>query len=116
MRFLQIEWHNHERARNAWDIERAEMKAKIAKQEGDCRSAKRLNEQLDKQVRMLEKVIRDERAKIRALQRGDASPQEEKKEDETKAGLKPESKAGMNGIIRERHLVCLHAMAGHLKC
>lgn len=63
MRFLQIEWHNHERARNAWDIERAEMKAKIAKQEGEYRQAKRLNEQLDRQVRMLEMVLKNERAK-----------------------------------------------------
>ncbi|KAK4501213.1 hypothetical protein PRZ48_007020 [Zasmidium cellare] len=61
MRFLQIEWHNHERARNAWDIERAEMKAKIAKQEGECRHAKRINEQLERQVRMLENALRQAR-------------------------------------------------------
>lgn len=66
MRFLQIEWHNHERARNAWDIERAEMKAKIAKQEGECRHAKRINEQLDRQVRMLEMALKNERAKNKA--------------------------------------------------
>ena len=59
MRFLQLEWHNHERARNAWDIERAEMKAKIAKQEGEVRSAKRLNEQLEKHVKMLENALRN---------------------------------------------------------
>ncbi|GAB7347958.1 hypothetical protein MBLNU459_g5463t3 [Dothideomycetes sp. NU459] len=65
MRFLQIEWHNHERARNAWDIERAEMKAKIAKQEGECRHAKRINEQLERQIRMLEMALKNERAKKR---------------------------------------------------
>ena len=63
MRFLQMEWQAHERARNAWDIERAEMKAKIAKQEGDGRKAKKLNEQLDKQIRMLEKALKSERAR-----------------------------------------------------
>lgn len=66
MRFLQLEWHNHERARNAWDIERAEMKAKIAKQEGESRQAKRLNEQLDRQVKMLEVALKNERAKNKA--------------------------------------------------
>ena len=66
MRFLQLEWHNHERARNAWDIERAEMKAKIAKQEGECRHARRINEQLDKQTRMLELALKREREKNRA--------------------------------------------------
>ena len=44
MRFLQLEWHNHERARNTWDIERAEMRAKIAKLEGENRHSKRINE------------------------------------------------------------------------
>ena len=63
MRFLQIEWHNHERARNAWDIERAEMKAKIAKQEGELRHSKRLNEQLERQTRMLELALKNERNK-----------------------------------------------------
>jgi len=63
MRFLQIEWHNHERARNAWDIERAEMKAKIAKHEGESRHAKRINEQLERQVRMLESALKQERKK-----------------------------------------------------
>lgn len=63
MRFLQLEWHNHERARNSWDIERAEMKAKIAKQEGELRQAKRLNEQLDRQIRMLELALKNERMK-----------------------------------------------------
>ena len=77
MRFLQIEWHSHERARNAWDIERAEMKAKIAKQEGDCRSAKKLNELLDKQVRMLEKALKHERSKNKAVTNGDPLPSEE---------------------------------------
>lgn len=58
MRFLQIEWHNHERARNAWTIERAEMKAKIAKLEGENRQGKRINEQLVKQIMMLQKVLK----------------------------------------------------------
>ncbi|OAL51052.1 striatin Pro11 [Pyrenochaeta sp. DS3sAY3a] len=63
MRFLQLEWHNHERARNAWDIERAEMKAKIAKQEGEVRSAKKLNDQLNRHIRMLEQALMNERKK-----------------------------------------------------
>jgi LPS O-antigen subunit length determinant protein (WzzB/FepE family) len=88
MRFLQIEWHNHERARNAWDIERAEMKAKIAKQEGEGRQAKRLNEQLDRQVRMLEMALRNERAKSKGgkveEKKGAESEKEKKKNGEDK--------------------------------
>lgn len=77
MRFLQIEWHNHERARNAWDIERAEMKAKIAKQEGENRSSKRLNEILDRQIKMLEKVLKSERAKNKTGAADEAVPNED---------------------------------------
>lgn len=94
MRFLQIEWHNHERARNAWDIERAEMKAKIAKQEGDCRSAKKMNESLDRQIRMLEKALKAERAKNKAIAAGQEPPTEDevKKEWNGRIGMKSHSK------------------------
>ncbi|KAI9652408.1 MAG: hypothetical protein M1831_006817 [Alyxoria varia] len=82
MRFLQIEWHNHERQRNSWDIERAEMKAKIAKQEGECRSSRKLNDLLDKQVQMLEKALRYERAKNKAITAGEEPPTKEEVEKE----------------------------------
>ncbi|KAF2128493.1 striatin Pro11 [Dothidotthia symphoricarpi CBS 119687] len=89
MRFLQLEWHNHERARNAWDIERAEMKAKIAKQEGEVRSAKKLNDQLNKHIRMLEQALINERAKHKAG--GEAKPAGDDKKDPKgkKSGLNP---------------------------
>jgi hypothetical protein len=96
MRFLQIEWHNHERARNAWDIERAEMKAKIAKQEGEGRQAKRLNEQLDRQVRMLEMALRNERAKSKGgkvEEKKGADPGKEKKKNGDEKGTKAQKRA-----------------------
>lgn len=91
MRFLQIEWQNHERSRNSWDIERAEMKARIAKQEGDCRSAKKLNELLEKQVKMLEKALAAERAKNRSASPGQPRPTEEEVKSgwDGRIGLKP---------------------------
>ena len=84
MRFLQLEWHNHERARNAWDIERAEMKAKIAKQEGEVRSAKRLNDQLNKHIRMLEHALTNERNKNK--NGGEAQASDDKKDGKGKKG------------------------------
>ena len=76
IRFVQTEWHHHERDRNAWQIERAEMKARIAKLEGDGRTNKRLRESLDKHVRILEHALKAERAKSKA-----GSQTEEKTED-----------------------------------
>ncbi|KAF2012560.1 WD40 repeat-like protein [Aaosphaeria arxii CBS 175.79] len=97
MRFLQLEWHNHERARNAWDIERAEMKAKIAKQEGEVRSAKKLNDQLNKHIRMLEQALLNERNKNKApASGGDAqSPGEDKKDSKGKAVSRADVKSAM---------------------
>jgi uncharacterized protein YlxW (UPF0749 family) len=98
MRFLQLEWHNHERARNAWDIERAEMKAKIAKQEGEVRSAKKLNDQLNRHIRMLEQALVNERAKAKAAASGETPlATEETKASKGKTAIGPEiTKNGMN--------------------
>ena len=71
MRFLQTEWHRHERDRNAWEIERAEMKSRIGKLEGDGRTAKRLQETLGKHVKMLETALRREREKTKKMQAGE---------------------------------------------
>ncbi|KAL3476481.1 WD40-repeat-containing domain protein [Aspergillus californicus] len=72
MRFLQTEWHRHERDRNAWEIERAEMKSRIGKLEGDVRTSKRLHESLGKHVRLLEAALKKEREKVRKLTNNEA--------------------------------------------
>lgn len=79
MRFLQTEWHRHERDRNAWQIERAEMKSRIGKLEGDGRTSKRLHESLGKHVKLLEAALKKEREKLKALQSGQVT--EEKKDE-----------------------------------
>lgn len=96
MRFLQLEWHSHERARNAWDIERAEMKAKIAKQEGEVRSAKKLNDQLDKHIRMLETALMRERQKGKSpSSSGDTDAKGEEKDAKARQRAQAHSKNGM---------------------
>lgn len=71
MRFLQSEWLRHERDRNAWEIEHAEMKSRISKLEGDRRTAQRLQNSLQKHVKMLENVLKTEREKAEKLQNGE---------------------------------------------
>lgn len=63
MRFLQTEWHRHERDRNAWEIERQEMKARIAALEGAGRRADAHQKSLGKYVKMLENALQSERRK-----------------------------------------------------
>ena len=65
MRFLQTEWHRHERDRNAWEIERAEMKSRIS---------------LSKHIKMLELALRKEREKIKGLSNGEEVDMKDAKE------------------------------------
>lgn len=92
MRFLQTEWHRHERERNAWQIERAEMKSRIGKLEGDGRTNKRLRESMDKHIRLLEHALKKEREKAKSVQ--SESQTEDKKEESqvTKQNVRPISK------------------------
>ena len=99
MRFLQTEWHRHERERNAWQIERAEMKSRIGKLEGDGRTNKRLRESMDKHIRLLEHALKKEREKAKAPQ--SESQTEDKKEASQvgKQNVRPTSK-GRHILVR----------------
>lgn len=57
MRFLQTEWHRHERDRNSWEIERQEMKGRIATLEGQARRADATQKALKRYVTILEKKL-----------------------------------------------------------
>ncbi|KAK3043935.1 hypothetical protein LTS18_002613, partial [Coniosporium uncinatum] len=76
---------------------RAETKHRIGKQEGDLRKQKQINQALEKQIRMLEQALKNERAKTKALRAGNASAEEEAKESANgKAAVKPASKSAEN--------------------
>ncbi|KAL2131776.1 hypothetical protein VTI74DRAFT_4626 [Chaetomium olivicolor] len=66
MRFLQTEWHRHERDRNAWEIERQEMKSRIANLEGQARRADATQRTLKKYVAMLEKKVKEQAALLKS--------------------------------------------------
>ncbi len=70
MRFLQTSWHRHERDRNGWEIERQEMKGRIARLEGSTRKSDASNKSLKKYINMLEKALKDRDAQVKALKAG----------------------------------------------
>lgn len=94
MRFLQTEWHRHERERNAWQIERAEMKSRIGKLEGDGRTNKRLRESMDKHIRLLEHALKKEREKAKAPQSDSQTDDKKEAGQLTKPNARPTSKGG----------------------
>ncbi|KAJ3574558.1 hypothetical protein NP233_g1691 [Leucocoprinus birnbaumii] len=63
LHFLQSEWRRYERDRNEWEIERAEMRARIALLEGEKRSFDNVKLDLMRRIKMLEFVLRMERSK-----------------------------------------------------
>lgn len=73
MRFLQTEWHRHERDRNAWEIERQEMKGRIANLEGQARRADATQRALKKYVSILEKKVKDQGAQLKGSVAVDAA-------------------------------------------
>lgn len=81
MRFLQTEWHRHERDRNAWEIEREEMKNRIAILEGETRTSKGIRTSLERHLKLLEIALKKEREKARSASKGEAvDSQKEAKE------------------------------------
>lgn len=103
MRFLQTEWHRHERERNAWQIERAEMKSRIGKLEGDGRTNKRLRESMDKHIRLLEHALKNEREKAKSPQSGSQTEGKKEESQAAKQNVRPMSK-GRHILALSNHL------------
>ncbi|KAJ3352981.1 hypothetical protein GGF32_003234 [Allomyces javanicus] len=61
LHFLQTEWRRFELERNEWEIERAEMQAKINLLEGERRGLESVKSDLVKRIKMLEYALRAER-------------------------------------------------------
>jgi len=91
MRFLQTEWHRHERDRNAWEIEKQEMKGRIASLEGAARRADATQKALKKYVAILENKV-----KHQAEQRKAASPTSNAVEDAPGPSDGPDRAAGVH--------------------
>lgn len=63
LHYLQSEWRRYERERNEWEIERAEMRARIALLEGERRSFDNLKVDWTRRIKMLEYALKVERTK-----------------------------------------------------
>lgn len=61
MRYLQNEWQRNEKDRIQWDLERAEMKSRLAKLEGEKKGLQIIINSNDKKLSVLESCIADSR-------------------------------------------------------
>ncbi len=58
--YLQTEFRRFERERNEWEIERSELKGKIAVLEGSQRAMENMKLDLSRRVKMLESALKQE--------------------------------------------------------
>ncbi|XP_062502124.1 striatin-like isoform X2 [Corticium candelabrum] len=70
LHFLQHEWTRFERERSNWEVERAELKTKIAFLQGERKGQENLKRDLLRRIKMLEYALKQERAKVHRMQNG----------------------------------------------
>ncbi|KAM3426980.1 hypothetical protein NHJ13734_009171 [Beauveria thailandica] len=107
MRFLQTEWHRHERDRNAWEIENQEMRSRIANLEGQARRADATQKALRKYVAILERKVKDQAVKLKGTSADDADTIAQKDRDSKirerlHGNAEKQSVPGADGVEMER--------------
>ncbi|KAK6824655.1 hypothetical protein PG987_012149 [Apiospora arundinis] len=103
MRFLQTEWHRHERDRNAWEIERQEMKGRIAALEGSARRADATQKALKRYVGILEKKVKEQSAQLKTGGSASSEGEHAVKQPPQASDEKPKDTIpGFEGMIGER--------------
>jgi len=70
LHFIQHEWTRFEMERAHWEIERAELQARIAFLQGERRAQENLKRDLVRRIRMLEYALRQERQKYHKFRYG----------------------------------------------
>ncbi|XP_064086558.1 striatin-4-like isoform X3 [Macrobrachium nipponense] len=70
LHFIQHEWARFEMERSQWDLERAELQAKIAFLNGERKGQENLKSDLVRRIKMLEYALKQERAKYHKLKYG----------------------------------------------
>ena len=70
LHFLQHEWNRFEFERQQWEVERAELMAKIAFLQGERRGQENLKVNLIRRIKMLELALKQERLKYHKLKFG----------------------------------------------
>ncbi|OAA78607.1 striatin Pro11 [Akanthomyces lecanii RCEF 1005] len=107
MRFLQTEWHRHERDRNAWEIENQEMRSRIAHLEGQARRADATQKALRKYVAILERKIKDQAAQLTGTSPDDANADAKKDraakiQEKLHGNAEKQPVPGVEGVEMER--------------
>lgn len=112
LHFIQHEWTRFEMERAHWEVERAELQAKIAFLQGERKGQENLKHDLIRRIKMLEYALKQERAKYHKLKYGTEPNQEDLKPPQFKDSSATEnsdtphdSKTGLNNWRQGRQLL-----------
>ncbi|XP_076442407.1 striatin-3-like isoform X2 [Babylonia areolata] len=95
LHFLQTEWARFEMERSQWEVERAELQARIAFLQGERKGQENLKQDLVRRIKMLEFALKQERGKYHKLKYGtemnpeDLTPPSFDKKDEDQVDAEP---------------------------
>ncbi|XP_046664068.1 striatin-3 isoform X1 [Homalodisca vitripennis] len=70
LHFIQHEWARFEMERSQWEVDRAELQARIAFLQGERKGQENLKNDLVRRIKMLEYALKQERAKFHKLKYG----------------------------------------------
>ena len=70
LHFIQHEWARFEMERSQWEVEKAELQARIAFLQGERKGQENLKNDLVRRIKMLEYALKQERAKYAKLKYG----------------------------------------------
>uniref|UniRef100_T1HCK5 WD_REPEATS_REGION domain-containing protein n=1 Tax=Rhodnius prolixus TaxID=13249 RepID=T1HCK5_RHOPR len=70
LHFIQHEWARFEMERSQWEVDRAELQARIAFLQGERKGQEKLKDDLVRRIKMLEYALKQERAKYHKLKYG----------------------------------------------
>lgn len=81
MHFIQSEWTRLELQRSQWEMERAELQARIAFLQGERRGQENIKQDLVRRIKMLEHALKQERVRYHQL-KSSMDPNPDKNADE----------------------------------
>ncbi|XP_049288110.1 striatin-4 isoform X4 [Anopheles funestus] len=87
LHFIQHEWARFELERSQWDVDRAELQAKIAVLVGERKGQESLKSDLIRRIKMLEYALKQERAKFHRLKYGVDPPMNDIKPPTDEPGI-----------------------------
>ncbi|XP_078491586.1 striatin-3 [Ciona intestinalis] len=102
LHFIQHEWSRFEMERAQWDVERAELQARIAFLQGERKGQENLKRDLIRRIKMLEFALKQERAKVHKLKFGTDISMEQK-HNETNEESKTNEMQTTNAHMSWRH-------------